>query len=357
MTFYCATNYCLRGYILKYFGENPSAYCGNCGNCNTNFETADITITAQKILSCVYRMKERYGMTMVIDTLRGSKSEKILSLGFDKLSTYGICEQSARQLRAIIDHLILSGYLVKTDGEYSIIMLGERANEVLRGGGIVHMKLPKEKDNAVAEQEKQKAAKPVDRRLFDVLRDIRRTIASEQNLPAFVIFHDSTLIDMCTKTPTTLEALLSVSGVGQVKAERYGKQFIDAISDFLRDNKLDETPPELPKDFEPSAVEVTDEAVTISVIADRINCVLIERGREKISGRRINDWLVAKGYMTLVTQDNKSFKIPTESGEGLGISSEERLIRGEQVKVNLFGRNAQEYIVANSVNITDFGDH
>jgi len=249
MTFYCTTNDCLRGYILKYFGEHPPVYCGNCGNCKTNFEMVDITVSAQKILSCVVRMKERYGINMIIDTLRGSKSERVLRLGFDKLSTYGICEQTAHQLRAIMQHLIISGYLVKTDDEYPVIKLGRLANEVLSGSATVQMKLPKEKPaikpdklkvkrpeikpvDKRSSKVKQTEIRPADKQLFAVLRDVRLSIAQEQNLPAFVIFHDSTLTDMCIKLPTTKEALLNVSGVGQVKAERYGKQFIDAISDY-----------------------------------------------------------------------------------------------------------------------------
>jgi len=244
MTFYCTTYDCLRGYILKYFSERPPVYCGNCGNCKTTFETVDITVHAQKILSCVVRMKERYGVNMIIDTLRGSKSEKVLRLGLDRLSTYGICEQNAHQLRSIMEHLILNGYLVKTDDEYPVIKLGKLANEVLSGKAAIQMKLPKEKPviKPVTKlnklKDKQAEVRPIDKRLFAVLRDIRLSIAQEQNLPAFVIFHDSTLTDMCIKLPTTQDMLLSVSGVGQVKAERYGKRFLDAISDFLHNNKV-----------------------------------------------------------------------------------------------------------------------
>ena len=129
--------------------------------------------------------------------------------------------------------MILSGFLIKTDSEYPVIRLGVRANEVLRGETTVHMKQPKEKHIDDAKPETQKGVS-FDKRLFDVLRNVRRAIADEQNVPAFIIFHDSTLTDMCVKIPTTREALLSVSGVGQVKAERYGKRFLDAISDFTR---------------------------------------------------------------------------------------------------------------------------
>jgi len=234
MTFYCTTNDCLRGYVLKYFGENPLTNCENCGNCKTNYDIVDITVIAQKILSCVVRMKGRYGLNMIIDTLRGSKSEKVIRLGLNEISTYGICEESAHTLRAVMNHLILHGYLMKTDDEYPVIKLGKRANEVLYDSSNVQMKLPKEKP-AKAQKQKEKvhsAIGPIDNDLFTVLRDLRFSIAREQSVPAFVIFSNSTLTDMCAKRPTTLDAFLEVSGVGEIKAERYGKQFVEAISDY-----------------------------------------------------------------------------------------------------------------------------
>jgi len=232
MTFYCSTNDCLRGYMLKYFGESPPVYCGNCGNCNTKFETVDITVEAQQILSCVTRMRGRFGLNMVIDTLRGSKNDKILRLGLDELSTYGISEKSTRQLRAIMQHLIVSDYLIKTDDEYPVIKLGSRANEVLRDGAQISMKFSEDKEKKAPKADKHATKSPIDNGLFTVLRDVRRVIAEEQNMPAFVIFHDSTLTDMCEKRPVSIQEFLNVSGVGQVKAERYGKRFVDAILSY-----------------------------------------------------------------------------------------------------------------------------
>ncbi|MCL2226174.1 MAG: DNA helicase RecQ [Oscillospiraceae bacterium] len=232
MTFYCTTNDCLRSYILKYFGENPLTNCENCGNCRTHYEVADVTAEAQKILSCVARMKERFGLNMVIDTLRGSKSEKVLRLGLDKLSTYGICEQSVHQLRAIMNHLILCGYLIKTDDEFPVIKLGGRAGEVLQGGAEVLMKLPKEKQAAKPENQAELVSAS-DGQLFELLRGVRLSLAQEQDVPAFVIFSDSTLRDMCAKLPTNQGEFLRVSGVGQVKAERYGEQFVEVIAEFV----------------------------------------------------------------------------------------------------------------------------
>ena len=358
MTFYCTTNDCLRGYILKYFGENPPSYCGNCGNCKTYFETVDVTVPAQKILSCVAHMKERYGLNMVIDTLRGSKNEKILRLGLDRLSTYGICGQSAHQLRTIMNHLVLYDYLVKTDDEYPIIKLGRRANEVLRDGAVVEMKLAKERQQKEKQipvkPTRQAEIRPVDKRLFAALREIRSSIAQEQNLPAFVIFHDSTLTDMCIKLPTNQEELLKVSGIGQVKAERYGKRFVDAISDFAQNNSLPEISTTPPHEFDSSIIEISDEAVTVSAVADRINCALIENGYKKITGRRINDWLVYTGYLTVITENDKNFKIPTPTGEELGIVNKDSIIRGELAKVNFFGRAAQEFIILHSLDVLGY---
>ncbi|MCL2487932.1 MAG: DNA helicase RecQ [Oscillospiraceae bacterium] len=347
MTFYCATTDCLRGYILHYFGETPPAGCGNCGSCVSGAEATDVTVMAQKILSCVVRMRERYGINTIIETLRGSKSEKILNYGLDKLSVYGICAESERQLRAVIGHLILSGYLVKTDDKYPIVLLGKRSGEILRDRAAVYMKLPKEKEPLPTKQKTQpQPARPVDKQLFDALRQLRREIADELSVPAFVVFPDSTLTDMCIKLPATGEQLLNVSGVGQVKAQRHGKRFLEAIAAYLADHDIPETPAE-PRAFDPSLIEITDEPVTVTVIAERINCALLEAGRPKISGVKINDWLVSKELLTVVTADEKNQKLPAPAGEALGITAEERMVRGQQMKINVFDRRAQEFIIRN----------
>ena len=241
MTFYCATNDCLRGYILRYFSEAPPVYCGNCSNCLTQFESVDITVTAQKVLSCVSRMRERYGLNMVIDTLRGSKNERLLRVGLDKLTTYGVCTESNHQLRAIMEHLILSNYLIKTDDEFPVIKLGKRANEVLREGASVQMKLPKERQPPKQDKHRGKAGKAAslgaaDMGLFAALREVRRSIANELALPAFVVFTDSTLRDMCIQRPTSRNELLMVSGVGSAKADRYGERFLAAITDYQKNH-------------------------------------------------------------------------------------------------------------------------
>lgn len=235
MTFYCHTNDCLRAYILKYFGEKAANFCGNCANCNTNFESLDVTSDAQKILSCVARANECYGVNMIINILRGSKNEKIMRLGLDELSTYNISIQPVKRLREIINQLVLDEFLYITDDEYPILKLGARASEILYENATVEMKLIKDIEKAAKSENKSAKTKPVNNVLFDRLRALRLEIAGEQGVPAFVIFTDRTLTDMCAKLPSSETELLQVSGVGQVKMERYGERFLDALSTFSQD--------------------------------------------------------------------------------------------------------------------------
>jgi ATP-dependent DNA helicase RecQ len=352
MTFYCSTSDCLRNYILKYFGETPPHYCGNCGNCNTNFETADITVDVQKIISCVARLKERYGVNMIIDVLRGSRNEKVLRFEFDKLSVYGISEKNDKQLREIINHMILSDYLIKTDDEYPLIKLGPRANEVLHDSASVHMKLSKEKEKTVPKVKEQPAANSVDMQLLTRLKELRIIIAKENNVPAFVIFPDSSLNDMCTRLPKTPEEFLRVSGVGRAKLEMFGERFLKAIAEFLNESDT-EPPPDKPskKGFDASEVEISEEAVSVNVIADRINFGLTGIGNDKISGQKINNWLMSVGYITTIEENNKSYKMPTDKGAELGIISEEHFLLGKTIKVNLLTSAAQKYVVLNTLEI------
>lgn len=275
MTFYCHTNDCLRAYILKYFGEKTGNFCGNCSNCQKDFERLDVTVDAQKILSCISRTKERFGAKMIIDILRGSKNSRIMQWGFDKLSTYNISGGlSEKRLRDIINHLVLNGFLCITDDEYPILKLGARANEVLRGNTTIEMKLDKdiekpekaEKTTKTAKREnKPLKARPVNKELFDKLRALRLEIANEQNVPAFVIFTDSSLTDMCMKLPADKEEFLQVSGVGQVKLERYGGLFLKTISEFLRGNSTDTSDNESAELPDSEGIEILDEAITISM--------------------------------------------------------------------------------------------
>ncbi len=241
MTFYSTTNNCLRAFILKYFGENPDQFCGNCSNCQTQFDSVDVTVEAQKIISCVKRMGERFGIAFVIDVLRGSKNQKIYQWGFQDLSTYGIMQDtSMATARNIADFLIQETYLIKTDDQYPIIKLGARAKDLLTKDAKLEMKLAREKTKKEKSQTKAQKRKiifdtlpenKVD--LFELIKQERSRIASILAIPPYYIFTDKTLVDMANKCPTTNDEFLAVNGVGENKLEKFGEDFMGVIRAYL----------------------------------------------------------------------------------------------------------------------------
>lgn len=369
MTFYATTNDCLRAFILRYFGETPPGYCGHCGNCDTKFETVDVTLDAQKILSCVARMKARFGAALVIDVLRGSKSERIRTLGLDKLSTYGISEKSAHTLHSVIEFLVQSGYLEKSDGQYATLCLAPKAKDVLSGAIALQMKLAKEKapsagrDSDVAAGRKNTV--PTGREaLYGQLKTLRYEIATEQGIPAFVVFSDSALIEMCIRLPRTSSQFLSVSGVGETKLQRYGERFLQMIMDFCKENALEDTLQEhdsshlkrkrisrkaveviFPSSEVFKEVETFSDPVPVSILAGAINEVLARHACSTISSVKMSNWLVSNGYLHIVERNDSRTKVPTPKGLALGIFQEERTGASGNYFINLYPLFAQQFIV------------
>jgi ATP-dependent DNA helicase RecQ len=234
MTFYATGTDCLRSRLLAYFGEKPPGFCGNCSNCLTKFEEADIRVEAQKIISCVYRLKQRgwsFGKTTVIDILRGSKRERILSMGLTTLSTWGImADTDAHKARVILDYLVEKGYLVIEGAKYPVLALCAASEKVLRSKEPLIMMVPR--DPAPPPSHKKAVAldmPPEDEALFTGLRDLRKKLAQEAGVPAYIIFPDSSLRDMCRKRPMTERMFLEISGVGAMKNEKYGPAFLTLI--------------------------------------------------------------------------------------------------------------------------------
>jgi ATP-dependent DNA helicase RecQ len=231
MTYYCTTTDCLRGYILRYFGEKPAHYCGNCSNCLTQYETLDISREAQMILSCVYRIAQKgrsFGKTMLVNILRGSRGEKIRQWGLDGLSTYGIMSEiPAHRLHHMVDFLIERGFLTLTGDPYPVVGLSPSAPEILKGGRPVDMKLPKE--TAPQRASARESSAPKDLKLLSSLKALRTQLARESHVPAYVVFSDASLLDMCVKLPRTEEDFLAVSGVGASKLRKYAEPFLRLI--------------------------------------------------------------------------------------------------------------------------------
>ncbi len=236
MVAYCKTTGCLRSFLLMYFGETSPSACGNCGNCTGEMVQSDITVEAQKILSAVARVEKKYcsglGLTLIVRMLHGSREQRILQLGLDKLPTYGILHELDRtQIRAYIDHLIEEGYLVLSDGEYPVLHLTEQAGEVLFRGKRVTLTTRRQAkaEKVISRRGAKAGSAQTDDSLLEALKGLRSQLAKNQNVPAYVIFSNATLADMAEKQPTATADFLQVSGVGEVKAARYGSEFLAEI--------------------------------------------------------------------------------------------------------------------------------
>lgn len=229
MTFYSTTNDCLRGFILRYFGGEKKAYCGKCSNCLSVHKLVDVTIDAQKIMSCIARTGQRYGKPVICDVLKGSKSEKILKAELNNQSTYGIMKEvTARHIFGTIDFLAEKEY-ISSDNETEVLKLLPKSRDVLFGRERLVMKKVENSEKVV---KTHRPEVPVNSDLLDALKALRKGIASKKSVPAYVIFTDATLIDMCKKCPETPDEMLEVSGVGRTKLEKFGKQFLEEIAKF-----------------------------------------------------------------------------------------------------------------------------
>lgn len=238
MTFYCFTNECLRAYILRYFGEYGANYCGNCSNCLTEFEETDITEEAEAMIRCVKACSQRYGITVILDTLRGANTAKIRQYRMEENPCYGVCGKvPIYKLRQIFNYLLMQGYLRLTDEEYTLVKLTEKSEELLSEGISVTMKMAKEPSKKQSEKKQKKPRTSAqimgeaDESVFEHLRSLRTEIAREERIPPYMVFSDKTLVHMCILNPRTKEEMLRVNGVGENKYKKYGERFIKALSE------------------------------------------------------------------------------------------------------------------------------
>ncbi|WJE41308.1 DNA helicase RecQ [Bacillus halotolerans] len=224
MVDYCHTEDCLQRFILMYFGETQPEACGQCGNCTDTRTVHDVTREAQMVLSCIIRMNERFGKTMVAQVLAGSKNKKVLENGFSSLSTYGILKhRSVGEISDFIEFLIADDFIRMSDGTFPTLFVSGKGRNVLRG------------ELSVARKEALKAEAITENdELFERLRTLRKQIAAEQGVPPFVVFSDQTLKDMSGKQPVNDEELLSIKGVGEQKRAKYGRLFLEEIQAYVQ---------------------------------------------------------------------------------------------------------------------------
>ncbi len=232
---YAATTRCRRHHLLTYFGEQGSPQtCGNCDNCISPPQTIDATEAARKLLSCVYRIRAQGGFSTgvhhVVDVLVGKRSEKVLAWNHDALSTFGIGNEYDRaDWLAIASELIRMGWIEQEVERKTVQLTPEGRNALREERSFFFAKRPKVKRAKARKERASVTSGSADDSLFERLRVLRKAIADEANVPPYVVFSDATLLEFATHKPQTLAAFRAISGVGDVKLERYGRQFVDEI--------------------------------------------------------------------------------------------------------------------------------
>ena len=230
---WCEVTGCRRRPLLAYFGDSHDENCGNCDGCLTPASTWDGAEAAQKLLSAVYRSGQRFGAAHLVDVLLGKETDKVLQHGHDRLSVFGIGKDlPATSWRSVARQLIVAGHLRSDAARFGALVLTETSRDVLRGETPLRFREdPKRPVVASRKSATERVVADEDLGLWEALRACRQTLASEHNVPAYVIFHDKTLQEMLAYRPQTASAMLGISGVGQTKLDRYGEQFLSVLRD------------------------------------------------------------------------------------------------------------------------------
>lgn len=235
MVNYCHTEKCLQSYIIEYFDENADPIrCGKCSSCLDERTSMDITQEALMIFSCIKRMGERFGITLTAQVLKGSNNKRIREMNFNKLSTFGLLKnRKEKEIADMINYLLAEDYLALTDGKYPTVRLSASAVPVLKGQKRLFMKI----SEPVPVQETDENIE-----LFEMLRKLRKKFADEENVPPFVVFADASLKEMSRYFPVSKDMMLNIKGVGQMKYEKYGEDFIQAIREFAEEHNISPNP-------------------------------------------------------------------------------------------------------------------
>lgn len=393
MTYYCFTNECLRDYILRYFGEYGGNYCGNCSNCLSQFETVDVTDMAKGLIGCVSDCRQRYGVNVIIDTVHGASTAKIRQYRMDENAHYGqLKEIPVYKLRQVLNYLLLNEYLMVTNDEYMIVKLTEKSGAVLYGGGQLAMKMAKEQE--LSDKPKTDKARKLrkglaadlsgaeytekEERLFEILRTVRTEIAREEKVPPYIVFSDKTLTHMCMVKPRSKAEMLTVSGVGEFKFEKYGERFVSCI----RENTPENDGEEKYGDFEEygsgfsevqSGVnllpagkkkagttgktefilseEMTEqfhyaEKLTLSDIVGQLNDMRDDTVMKRLTNKELLQKLLEDGFVETHGFHGLPFQRATEKGEKMGITTERRVSeKGNEYEVLYYSGAAQREII------------
>ncbi|MDF2537477.1 MAG: recQ 2 [Herbinix sp.] len=375
MTFYCFTTDCLRSYILRYFGETGTVYCGNCSNCLTQFEEMDVTELSIQIIKCIQEVNQRFGKVMIAEILHGVDNVKIRQRDFNHLSSFGKASgESIVRIRKVIDWLIMIGILTSTNEEYAVLRLNENTTKVMTGKEKVILKLPRHEEKAESAKIKKdkKNLSGIDYELFELLRSHRLETAREERVPPYIIFSDKTLIDMCMKYPNNKREMLRVNGVGEMKYERYGEGFLCIIDEYLlkypekrttktvnhsntaeyRSNEIDDSisDEKRSKLKMPFALDKTKKpefqtGLSIAEYVELLNGIRLERTK-KLLTKPLTKWLLYHGYLEeLETPHGGTTRLAGDKGMAAGIIREKRISeKGNEYYINRYEVSAQKML-------------
>ena len=234
MTGFCRTRRCLRQYILEYFGESAPDYCGTCYNCLHNFKEVEVGREAQAIVRCVAETGQHFGAGVIAETLCGADTDRVRKYHMERENHYGaLAELTQKAVQERIRFLLDEGILTLSPGQYPVLLLGERAEDVARNAPALYMRTAEEERPAASGRRPVPAElEGPQAELFGRLRALRARIARRQSVPAYVVFSDKTLREMAAVQPRTMAELRAVGGVGDAKASRYGKAFLEEIGAF-----------------------------------------------------------------------------------------------------------------------------
>ncbi len=378
---YCRTTGCLRNYILTYFGEKREEPCQSCGNCHREFTETDRTEEARTVINCVWETKGRYGLNIVLGTLLGANRARLRELGADRYRTYGaLKDYSEADLRLLLGELISEGYLIQTEDRYSVIRLGNiepLRNPETRVLVRTFQSIEPEPGKKSRTKKSTDALTRAGYGLFETLRALRLEIAREESIPPYIIFSDKTLIELSVRVPSDRDSMLRVSGVGEVKYERYGERFLETIDAFLKAHPgsvtgiVDEENPEdakivpngkapkVPKEKKPkhkapfslrpedAEKYVTREHALLSEIKEELNRITTAENVKVIFGTDIFRLLTEMGYVKEYEEEGRTLQMPTEEGTAKGITTTEKISeKGNPYTVLLYPPEIQKEIAA-----------
>ncbi len=372
MTFYCFTNECLRDYILRYFGEYGSNYCGNCQNCLTQFETVDVTDIARTLIGCVRSCRQRYGVNVILETVHGANTAKIRQYRMNENPHYGeLAKVPVYRLRQVMNHLQLKELVAVTNDDYAIVKLTASSQKVLEEGEPVTMRLAKEQERMAQEKGEKKAKKgqvpgvtltEKEESLFQKLRTLRTEISREEQVPPYIVFSDKTLVAMSKVMPRNKEQMLSVSGVGEFKYEKYGERFLDCVRAEAGDEEPDISGEEDGRYYGATSFQrgKTDFAMTpemaeqvkyggqvsISEFIGQINGLRDENVMKRLTIKSVEKWLTDTGRFDVWFMGNSPRRRLTVLGEEFGIVAEKKISeKGNEYEVYFLKEEGQRRVV------------